>query len=177
MQAKRSLYDISTDYSEFEDLLDRIDLDAISDEDQAQLDAFMADLEHERDVKLDGYGRFIKEREYIGKARTEEAKRIAKLGQIEMNKATYLKNRLLMFFESHGINETIQTLHFKFRKQANGGVAPLVMNEDVQPESLPERFVKTVLVIDREEIRAALEAGEQLAFAKLGEKGEHLRIS
>lgn len=47
------------------------------------------------------------------------------------------------------------------------------------PEQLPEEYRVTLVSYrpDQEAIRAALERGERLVFAALGERGKSLRIS
>jgi hypothetical protein len=56
----------------------------------------------------------------------------------------------------------------------NGGKLPLSIDEGC----VPEEYIKKVVVEspDKEKIRAALESGEVLPFASLGERGTHLKI-
>lgn len=69
--------------------------------------------------------------------------------------------------------QKVRTTRFHPRICKNGGKAPVV-HDDTAPEKLPERF--TIKERNNSEIRAALEAGEKLSFAQLGERGTHLRI-
>ena len=70
-----------------------------------------------------------------------------------------------------GVTELKGDLH-KYKKVKNGGKAPLVYDGAV-----PDNFQKIIIQPDTERIREALERGEQLSFAHLGERGTHLRIS
>lgn len=70
-----------------------------------------------------------------------------------------------------GVTELKSDLH-KYKIVRNGGKAPLVYDGAV-----PDNFQKIIIQPDTERIRAALEAGEQLSFAHLGERGSHLKIS
>ena len=70
-----------------------------------------------------------------------------------------------------GVTELKSDLH-KYKICKNGGKSSVVIDGDV-----PDSFTKVTIQPDTERIRAALEAGEQLSFAHLGERGTHLRIS
>lgn len=61
----------------------------------------------------------------------------------------------------------------------NGGKAPIVFNEDLEfldPNGLPEQFRKVSVEVDVAAVREALEAGEVLEFAHIGDRGTHLVI-
>lgn len=70
--------------------------------------------------------------------------------------------------------------------QKNGGVLPLALSfddrvltsETIDTHGIDERFYRMTVTysLDTEAIRVALEAGEKLAWAMLGERGQHLRI-
>ena len=64
---------------------------------------------------------------------------------------------------------------FKFTLQKNGGKQPMTVDESAP---IPDEYwqVETVKHLDKELIRAALEDGEELPFAKLEERGESLRL-
>jgi hypothetical protein len=181
----RTLYDISTDYFEFEQLLESIDGD-ITPEDGTRIDAWLQNLDQERDKKLDAYGGLIKHLELRGANRTEEGKRISRLGEVDINKAKYLKRKLLGFFQFHVIVDAIQTLRFKFKKCANGGKLPLVFAieaTDSITQGLPEEFILRVPMPNNDLIREVLQAEDDprreliADVVWIGERGEHLRIS
>lgn len=67
---------------------------------------------------------------------------------------------------------------FKFKVINNGGVLPLKWAREMKAEELPKKFqkVKTEVLVDNEEIRKALDAGEQLDFVGYGERGKRLAI-
>lgn len=58
----------------------------------------------------------------------------------------------------------------------NGGKAPLVLAEGITAENVPEQYIKVKADIDKDKVREALEAGEALEWAHIGERGESLRI-
>lgn len=183
-EKKRSLYDISADYADFDSLIESIDPDEITPEQQEALDAYYKTLSEERDAKLDNYGGLIKDIEARGNARKEEAARIEALADADLAKVKLLKGRLLGFFQVNKITSAIQTLRFKFARQNNGGVAPLIIEKEYEdnPVTLPEQFVKMVPEIDREALRKALDGEDEelkalaATVASIGKRGEHLRI-
>lgn len=60
----------------------------------------------------------------------------------------------------------------------NGGRAPLVVDA-VAPDEVDPDYTKTVparLELDRDYIRKVLDDGTPLPFARLGERGRHLKV-
>lgn len=74
--------------------------------------------------------------------------------------------------DTMGVTEFKSDLH-SFKKVRNGGKAPLIIDD---PGAIPANFQKVVIAPDTDKIREALEAGEELPFAHLGERGVHLRV-
>lgn len=62
--------------------------------------------------------------------------------------------------------------------QKNGGKLPVVPThgDTFDAAALPDQYVRVRREPDCDAIRAALEAGESLTFARFGERGTHLRI-
>jgi hypothetical protein len=98
-----------------------------------------------------------------------------KLAQADENRAKLLKQRLQWFFETHNL-KSVETARYKLSLAKNGGKAPLILDENVPATQLPERFRRVSIDADIIAIRQALEAGEQLGFAQLGDRGQSLRI-
>lgn len=167
---KRSLTEISVDYSDFERLMESIDIDDISDEDRARLEAFEKDLVNERDTKFDNCGGLIKDWEALGTAQKAEGDRIKALGTAKLNKAKFLKLRLLGYFQAHNIDKPIETLRYKFSRQTNGSV-PVKLSEQAstKPVELPERYRRVKYEPDLEKIGDDLARQEVLrkTFAAL----------
>jgi len=92
-----------------------------------------------------------------------------------MRTARLLKDRLKWFFETHGL-KTIETPRYKLQLAKNGGKAPLILDESVPVAKLPERFQKVSIDPNTMAIREALERGESLEFAMLGERATSMRI-
>lgn len=168
----RSLFNISEDLEKLNDLLDECGDDTQQQELIAQ---WFEQLGNERDTKLDAYAALINEMLARAEVRKAEAKRLLSLAATDENRARLLKERLQSFFETHDL-KTVETSRYKLSLQRNGGKAPLVLKEGLTPTQLPERFQKISIDADSAAIRKALEAGEQLDFATLGDRGTSLRI-
>lgn len=59
--------------------------------------------------------------------------------------------------------------------QQTGGAKPVVF-DTVEAADVPERFRAVAVTIDKAAVKAALDAGEEVPFARYGELGCHLRI-
>ncbi len=168
----RSLFSISEDLEKLNELLDDCDNDAAQ---QELINNWLEQLGEERDRKLDGYAALITEMTTRAEVRKAEAKRMMELAQADENRAKMLKDKLKLFFETHRL-KTVETARYKLSYQRNGGKAPLILKDGVPATALPERFQKVSIDPNTSAIREALEAGEVLEFAQLGERGTTLRI-
>jgi Mor family transcriptional regulator len=167
----RTLFAISDDLEKLSELLDECD-----DVQQRELiDSWFEQLGAERDSKLDNYCALIAEMLARAEARKVEAKRLLKLASTDENRAKLLEGRLKWFFETHNV-KTLDTARYRLSLAGNGGKAPLILKDGVSPTGLPERFQKLSIDLDTSAIREALERGEELDFAVLGERGASLRI-
>lgn len=171
-QPKRTLFSISDDLQHLNDLLDEVGDDS---QQQTLINDWFETLGDERDRKLDNYSALIVEMTTRAAARKAEAQRLMDLVATDENRARLLRDRLKWFFETHDI-KTVDTARYRLSLAKNGGKAPLIMNESVPVTQLPEQFQKVSINADTTAIREALEAGEVLQFAHLGERGTSLRI-
>lgn len=67
----------------------------------------------------------------------------------------------------------IQAGDVTFKLQNAGGKLPLIVDENA---TVPERFTKITIENDNELIRKALESGEELDFARFGQRSKTLKI-
>ena len=129
----------------------------------------------ERDRKLDNYAALISEITARAELRKSEARRLMELAQVDENRAKLLKDRLKAFFEVHSL-KTVETARYKLSLAKNGGKQPLILDDSIPVTQLPEQFQRVSVDPDTAAIRSALERGELLEFAQLGERGTSLRI-
>ncbi len=173
---KSTLIELSADLEQLDSLLDTIDAD-IPVNLQTAVDELLAQREATHEAlleKLDNYCGLIQSRLMWAAARKAEADRLAKLAESDIKAVEFLKSRLKTHLEATE-QQRLRTKRFNIALCANGGKAPLRF-DNTPPEQMPERFKRVIVEPDKEAIRTALEAGEELIFAYLGERESHLRI-
>ena len=173
-ETRRTLFEISNDLLQFYDRLEALGGDVTSPEVEQALDAWFAQLSHERNEKLDNYAALIRELEARAKTRKEEARRLADRARRDDEHAAYLKQRLLLFFQDHHL-KTVETRRYRLTMQRSGGKTPVVLKTD--PEQLPTAYQRWKVSADLDAIREALKEGADIDFAELGERRQFLRIS
>lgn len=169
----RTLFSISADIDELNALLDEIEGDDV--ESAKLIGEWLEKLGEERDRKLDNYAALISELQARASVRKAEAKRLAELAISDEKRAEMLKERLKWFFEVNKL-KTVETARYKLSLTKSGGKPPLILDDDISPTDLPEKFQKAHVEVDKTAIRAALEAGEELDFAYLGDRSSSIRI-
>ena len=175
---KKTLVDLSSDLQRLDDLLDNIENEqGITPEVQVAID----ELLQERDstqaevlAKLDNYCDLINSRVMWAQARKADADRLAKLAEADFKTIDFLKARLKLHLESTD-QKKVRTKRYNIAIIGNGGKAPLKLDNTAVTD-LPERFQRVQVEPDKEAIRSALEAGEELKFAYIAQRENHLRI-
>jgi hypothetical protein len=170
----RTLFELSTEMLEFDDMLESLD-----DDDSAlieRLRSYLEDLSTEVDEKLDRYATLIQEITQRGAVRRTEATRLMQRAKIDENKSQWLKVQLLQFFATHDM-KSVETAHFRITRAGNGGKLPVILH--IPEEELPADYVRqtTTIKADVDHIREALESGIEVPGAELGQRGFSLRIS
>lgn len=170
-----TLFEIGSDVIALEELLSDIGGDVTDEQVERAFDEWFAEIGDDVKTKLDSYVTLIAEFEARAEARKAEAQRLGKRAITDSNKAEQLRARLKIFFERTGKTK-IETARYTIAIAKNGGKIPVEIG--VSPDLLPIRFQRIVTNIsaDTDALRAMLEAGEELSFARLGERGTHLRI-
>lgn len=181
---QKTLLDISQDLLRLNELLDECDDYAANNfEDASKFAAieqrtlirqWLDDIGAERDKKLDAYAALISQLQYQAEARRKEATRMAQLAQTDENKLKLLKERLKEFFIEQSLN-CVNTTRYRISIAKNGGKVPLIVDK-IDYKKVPQSFQKISVELDTTAIREALEAGEELDFARLGERGQSIRI-
>ncbi|NJL97337.1 MAG: hypothetical protein HC924_00125 [Synechococcaceae cyanobacterium SM2_3_2] len=128
-----------------------------------------------RESKIEAYCHIINKLNARAQWRRDEAQRLRSRADIDQNQSDWLKGKLHTYFESHGI-KTLETDRYKVTLAKNGGKAPLIITAGTA--DLPENYTQTELLVkpDKEAIREALEQGQGLPFAHLGEGGSSIHI-
>ena len=127
------------------------------------------------DAKIDGIARMVRNWTSDVESWKAEEKRFADKRRASENRIKHIKLYAKACLEGAGL-EKLKTTLFTVAIQKNGGVAPMNLCVDLDPKTLPERFQKITVEANSPAIREALESGEKLEFAELGERGTSLRI-
>lgn len=126
-------------------------------------------------IKLDNYCSLIQEVETRAEVRKAEAKRLSDRAAVDSNLAKRLKSTLLWYLKEHGISK-VETAFHSISIAKNGGKKPLVINNDIPIMQIPQQFQVVSIDLNKEAVRQALENGEKLDFAYLGQRQESLRV-
>ena len=128
--------------------------------------------------KLDSYYYLIKKAEMESAAAQAMVDQWAKKVASRQNFIAYMKKAIHAHMTATGQAKAITPNGNTFAVQKNGGKVPVLPlgSEVFDLSQIPEAYIKTVLSLDTDAVRADLEAGEQLPFATLGERGTHLRL-
>lgn len=175
---RRTLFGIGADMMALDEMLSQIEGD-LSDPATAQaIDEWIAENSENLEVKVDGYCALMQEYKARSDARKAEAKRLLELAKADENRAERLKERLKFFFESQGMTK-LDTPRYSLTLAKNGGKTPLILDEDADWEAIGKLYPECVVTHvepSKDHIRAALEAGDRIPCAMLGERGTSLRI-
>lgn len=169
------LYDIAADYRRLQDMLDAADT---PEEMRQTLIDTLESLNGDFEDKAEGIAALIAENNATINAIESEIDRLcAKARRLE-NQNDSLKRYLKMEMDITG-KRKLNAGIWKITIAKNGGKAPIVWKidpDELDLDTLPEKYVKRTESINTAAVRETLEAGETLDFARLGERGESLRI-
>jgi len=167
-----SLYAITEELTRLADAAERAGCD--SEEFAAALAEHTALLAEAFDAKADDYAALIRTCEVRAAARREEAKRFDLLSKADAALAERLRLALMSAMQRTG-RTSVQTARFALAVRSNGGKVPLLIDDDaaVPPEYRIPVYEER---IDKDAIRAALEANKTVAGARLGERGTRIDI-
>lgn len=160
-----NLYELTADWEQVFSLLEdpEIPEDAVWDS--------IEGIEAVMDIKAESMAKILKTMDGEIDMIDAEIKRLQERKDAKKNRRAWLKGALENMMRTTG-RLKFKTALFSFGIQKNGGKVPLVFTPgyDIPPEWLKPGAP------DTERIRKHLEAGIDLPFAKLGERGESLRI-
>jgi hypothetical protein len=163
-----TIYELTDQYRQLLELAEDPDTDITVFRDTLEA------LDGEIEIKAEYYGRVIRELEGRAASLDAEIERMTKLKVAAKRSIMWMKEALQFAMEGTGKTK-IKTDHFAFTIATNGGKQPMYVSDKI--DDIPEEFrTYPEPVADKEKIRAALEAGQELKFAELQERGRSLRI-
>lgn len=176
-----TLYELSQELLQLEDQLLVLEGETPDEAFEQHLDATHA----QRDAKLEGYCGLIRNLEARAAQRVasaasfeQEARRLTALAESDQRAVQKLKERLKWFWERHGLGK-VEAGSFRINLQANGGPLPVIIEDFVNPADVDERYHKVIparVEWNKDNLRADLQAGKELEFARLGERGTRIVI-
>ncbi len=172
----QTLFNIGDDLIALEKLIDECDGDISDPQVEEAVTAWFAEIGGSQSAKVDGYINLIKRWDMQAAAAKSELEQYRKIAQVRENRIMRLKQRLKEHME-HTHQQKIETVSGRtVAIQNNGGLIPMEIDPDVNPQAIPEKFRRIVVELNTTAVRAALSAGETLPFARLGQRGTQLRI-
>ena len=163
---KETLLKLSDEFKTLQTVLeDETDKDLVAD----TLEALQGNFEY----KLEGCACVYDRLKALQESAQKKANIWDNYAKALENNVIRLNNYMKLCMENAGLKEVTTDMH-RIKIVKNGGKLPLSIDEGC----VPEEYIKKVVVEspDKEKIRAALESGEVLPFASLGERGTHLKI-
>lgn len=177
-----TLFQIADDYLALNALLEELELQPdparAEGELNPALEALFAEIAGNQGAKLDGYVNLIRAIEGDAAVMESEAAEYKAKGEARRNRVKLLKERLHAYLIR--TNQTkVQTEKGRIITVQNNGGHPgvdydLLDQDDIA--ELPERFKEVRVTVDTAAVKTALDAGEKLDFARLKDRGTHLRI-
>lgn len=135
---------------------------------KGMLDLICADIE----VKAEGLVAVKDRLEMELDACEKQEKLWSERKRVRKNSLERLKQTMIAVLDGMGKND-IKAGDVTIHVQNAGGKLPLIVDENV---TVPERFTKLTIENDNALIRKALENGEQLDFARFGNRGRTIKF-
>lgn len=176
---KHTLWDIGSDMQALNALIEECGGDVSDPQVEAAFDAMFAEMQRDEANKLEGYAQAIRMLEGEQAAAKLEAAEFAKKAQQRERQIDTMKERIKLYLAAQGRTEAKTARGRTFKIVANGGALPLKIDDGVDandPKQVSPQFVKVVRSLDNTAIRAELEAGGELPFARLGERGTRITL-
>lgn len=158
-----SLWSLTGDAETLAQMLADIDADA-TEENMAAIDDFFADLIAKLEAKTGATVHVIRHLEAMADTRKAHAKAVSELARANTSAAKRLRDRLRDALEAAG-HTRVDGEWGRVTLRKAGGIPPLRVDEG----AIPERFFRerVVVEVDKDAIRAALAAGEDVPGAAL----------
>jgi hypothetical protein len=172
-QDRRRLYELEGDLLELDRLLSDPELDVDA---RAMVEGWFQTAGEAFKEKVGGYWYVVKSLEADAAFAKSERDRLDARQRALTLRAEGMKTTLRDTLVRLGLKK-IPGHPYTVSLVNNGGLAPLEIESDTKAEDLPKRYQKVTYDYDLQAIREDLEAGRPLPFARIGERGVHVRGS
>lgn len=169
------LFDIPADLQALGDLLDELGGEVTDVQVNAVIEQWYAECQTNESDKLEAMIGLICTRESQAAVAKAQKEQFAAKQQARENDVKRLKDRLKLYLEVTGRRRIDLPTGRVLAIQANGG-KPSLLVDPVDHREVDPRFLRVTTSIDNESVRQAIEHGDPVPFARLGERGTQLRI-
>lgn len=176
MQTKRTLFEIGNDLLALDALIEELGGDISDPSVEKNITDWFNELARDESVKLDGWVGYIRQLEMEIAAAKAEADQFILKAKARETRVSWLKHRMKLHLETGGRSEAKTAAGRRVWIQANGGNQGVIYADKIDINDVPGQFVRVVREVDENAVRAALKRGETLEFARLADRGNHLRI-
>lgn len=159
-----SLYELTDSYIQLQQV--------IEDGNDENLEAILKTINDEIEIKAENYAKVMRNMDGDIAAIDSEIERLQNKKRVLQNGIDRMKQSLYNSMKEIG-KEKFKTELFSFTIAKNGGKTPVVIEDEGQ---VPMEYQVVSYSVDKNKIREELESGKELSFAKLGQRGESLRI-
>jgi hypothetical protein len=173
---KRSLFTIGEDLLAIEQIIEQAEGDISDPAVEATITSWLQELATDQANKADGYVNLIKKWEGEKAAAKAEAEQYTKAANVRAARIERLKLLLKQHMEATHQQKIETATGRTIAIQKNGGLCPLQVDAALNPAAIDAKFQKVTIELNSDAVRTALDAGEKLAFARLGLRGTSLRI-
>lgn len=147
---------------EIENVLDSFSDAEMTPEQQAAVDAYIAELSSAEADKIDAFCRFIRMKTATAEAKKKEADRLAASAKSDLNSVAYLKTRYLQTMQEHGLQKV----------KGNAYALSIRTAESVQiddEKALPAEYITEKITVSPNKLmlKDALKSGIEIPGARL----------
>lgn len=173
---KANIFELDAEINKIAEAFDKLEEAGTEQEFLDSVEVYFGNLLDDRDRKLDAYADLVAHYKNLSELRKKESKRLAELAQSDENRADRLKGRLKQYLDFAEITR-IDTPYHRISVCGNGGLTPLIVDEDLDLNKIHGSYVLIKRELNTAEVRASLTAGDDVPFARLGDRGSHVRIA
>lgn len=171
----KPLFAITSEFQALDTILDECQGDITDPRAEEAITAWVRELESDESAKLDGYIAYINKLTMEAERASAIAAQYADAAKTRTRRVEWLKSRMVEHMVKTGRKSIETDGGYTVSVQNNGGSVPLIL-EPFDITKIDPAFTMTKVELNKEKVREWLSDGLNLPFARLGERGKHLRI-
>lgn len=171
----KPLFAITSEFQALDAILDECQGDITDPRAEEAITAWVRELESDESAKMDGYVAYINKLTMEAEFASLMAAQYSAASRVRTSRIEWLKSRMVEHMVKTGRKSIETDSGYTVSVQTNGGNVPLIL-EPFDISKIDPAFTMTKVELDKEKVREWLRDGLSLPFARLGERGKHLRI-